>query len=118
MRLTRRIGEIAAAAIGVVLLAGAMAATERWFDRHFLPSFFLPRRWYVDILTAVRIAMALLGVCLAVVVRPYVGRLAAAAPQLIVQILIACALALGAGEFALRHMPLRPAEWLMAGEEP
>src|SRR4051812_4192025 len=118
MRLTRRIGEIAAMAIGVVLLVGAMAATERWFDRHFLPSFFLPRRWYVDILTAVRIAMALLGVCLTMIVRPHIGRLAATAPGLLVQILIAGALALGAGEFALRHIHWRPAEWLMPDEEP
>jgi len=114
----RRIGEIAAVVIGVLLLAGAAAATERWFDRHFLPSFFLPRRWYVLILTAVRVLMATLGVLLAFVVRRRIGRLVARAPMLSVQIVAAAALALGASELALRAVHLRPGEWLMPDEEP
>jgi hypothetical protein len=114
----QRIGEMLVAAIGVALLIGAIAATERWFDRHFLPSFFLPRRWYVRILTAVRVAMAMLGVWLALVARARIGRLLARAPALSVQTLLAGVLALGASELALRSVHLRPAEWLMPDEEP
>lgn len=114
----RQIGEFVAAAIGVLLLAGAIAATQRWFDKHFLPSFFLPRRWYVLILTAVRVVMATLGVLLAFIVRPRIGRLVARAPALSVQIVAAGVLALAASELALRHVQLRSAGWLMPDEEP
>jgi hypothetical protein len=114
----RRIGEIAAATIGVLLLVGAIAATQRWFDAHFLPSFFLPRHWYVLILTAVRMAMATLGVLLAFIVRRRIGRLVARSPALTVQIVTACVLALGASELALRHVHVRSAGWLLPQEEP
>jgi hypothetical protein len=114
----RSAGEIAAAVLGVALVGCALAATERWFDRHFLPSFFLPRRWYVLMLTVVRVAMAALGVWLVFVARPRVGRLVVRTPARTVHIAIACVLAIGASEAALRSIHLRPAEWLMPGEEP
>jgi hypothetical protein len=114
----RHIGEMVAAAIGVLLLVGAIAATQRWFDKHFLPSFFLPRRWYVLILTSVRLVMATLGVLLALIVRARIGRLVARAPVLTVQSLMAGVLALGASELALRHVHVRSAGWLMPEEEP
>jgi hypothetical protein len=114
----RRIGEFVAAVIGVLLLAGAIVATQRWFDKHFLPSFFLPRRWYVLILTAVRMVMATLGVLLALIVRRRIGRLVARMPVLSVQIVTAGLLALAASELALRHVHLRSAGWLMPEEEP
>jgi hypothetical protein len=116
--LPRRAGEIAAAVLGVTLIGCALAATERWCDRHFLPSFFLPRRGYVLILIVVRVAMAALGVWLAFVARPRVGRLVARTPARAVHIAIAGVLAIGASEAVLRSMRLRPAEWLMADEEP
>lgn len=114
----RRVGEIVAAAIGVLLVAGAIAGTQHWFDRHFLPSFFLPRRWYVLIFTVVRLGMTTLGVLLAFVVRRPIGRLVAQAPMLSVQIVAAAALAVGASEFALRYIHVRPTEWLVPDEEP
>ena len=44
------------ALLGSALVVGALAANQAWLDRHFLPSFFLPREWYVSIETAVRLA--------------------------------------------------------------
>jgi hypothetical protein len=112
-----RIAEVAVATIGAMLLVGAIAATERWFDRHFLPSFFLPRRWYVRILTVVRLLMALLG-GLALIARVQIGRLVARTPRRAVHIVLAGVLALGASELTLRYIHLRPAEWLRPEEEP
>ena len=112
------VAELAAAVAGVTLMLCALAATERWFDRHFLPSFFLPRHWYVAILTTVRVAMATFGVLLAVVLRSRIGRLAGRMPAMTVRIVIAGALALGASEVTLRYLHLRPAEWLVPEEEP
>src|SRR4051812_29396393 len=112
-----RVAEVVTAVLGAVLIAGALAATEGWFDRHFLPSFFLPRRWYVAILMSARVAMAALGL-LMIAVRPRIGSLVARAPTLSVQIVMAAVLALAASELVLRSTHLRPAEWLMPEEEP
>src|SRR5262245_39975706 len=49
------------ASIGATLVAAALVFNARWFDRHFLPSFFLPRRWYVWIHSMVRWTMAIAG---------------------------------------------------------
>jgi hypothetical protein len=114
----RRAGEILVASVGVVLVVCALAAGQRWFDRHFLPSFFLPRRWYVLSLTVIRVVMATLGVWLALVARPRVGRLVARTPARAFHIVIAGGLAIGASELALRHIHLRPAEWLLPEAEP
>jgi hypothetical protein len=110
--------EIAVAVIGGALLAGAVAANQRWLDRHFLPSWFLPRQWYVLIQSSVRVAIAALGAWLAISVRPRVGRVIARAPVRALNIAIAAVLALGATEFVLRRVHLRAAEWLVPDEEP
>ena len=34
----------AVASLGVALVASALLANQRWLDRHFLPSLFLPRQ--------------------------------------------------------------------------
>ena len=78
--MARVIAEIAIASIGGALLACAVAANQRWLDTHFLPSFFLPRQWYVAIETLVRVAMAALGVALALFARPRIGRFIARVP--------------------------------------
>ena len=54
--------EIAVAAIGGALLACALAANQRWLDRHFLPSWFVPRRWYVLLEAFVRLMIGAAGV--------------------------------------------------------
>jgi len=117
-RLARVIAEIAVASIGGALLACALAANQDWLDRHFLPSFFLPRHWYVRIEAFVRLMMAALGVSLMLFARPRVGRFAARAPVRALHVAIAAVLALVASELVLRRVHLRAAEWLLPGEEP
>jgi hypothetical protein len=110
--------EIAVASIGTALLVCAMLANQRWLDRHFLPSWFLPHDWYVLIESSVRVVIAAVGVSLAFFVRPRIGRLIASAPARVVFSAIAAVLALGASELVLRRVHLRAAEWLAPDEEP
>ena len=112
------IAEIATASIGSAHLAAAVAANQSWHDRHFLPSWFLPRQWYVLIESSIRVVMAGFGVWLALFARPHVGRFAARGPARALPIAIAAVLALGASELALRLVHLRAAEWLVPDEEP
>jgi len=112
------VAESTFASIGGVLLVSALVANQRWLDRHFLPPFFLARYWYVLVETSVRLVTAALGVVLAFVVRRRIGRFAARAPALALNIVLAAILALGASELVLRRVHLRSAEWLWPDEEP
>ena len=109
---------IVIALTGVVLVAGALAANQRWLDRHFLPSFLLPHRSYVLIETCVRLAIGMLGVAFVVVARFAAARLTARLLLRASQVAMAAVLALGASEVVLRHLHLRAAEWLAHEEEP
>jgi hypothetical protein len=108
---------IAIAAVGTALVIAALAANQYWLDRHFLPSFFMPRRWYVLIETAVRGAFLVAGVLL-VLGRSRAARRLTVAPAATVRIVAAVTLAIAAGEVVLRSIHLRPTEWLLAEEEP
>jgi hypothetical protein len=110
--------EIVLASAGFALVVCALATTQDWLDRHFLPSFFLPRRWYVLIETGVRIGLAIVGLLLALVLRRPIARLATAGPGRAIPVVIAALLAIGAGELVLRTASLRPHGWLIADEEP
>ena len=114
----RVIVEAAVASLGLGLLSCAVIANQRFLDRHFVPSFFLPHDWYVVLQTAGRLAMAILGTLLASVGRRRVGRFAAQTPEGMVRITIAVVLAIGASELMLTRVHLRPAEWLSADDEP
>ena len=119
----RRIAELAAAVTGVALLAGAVLADQQWLDRHFLPGFFLSRRVFVAMESAARIAIAALGVVLALWARPRIGRFAARVPGRMLlagaaRITLAVALALGASEFALRVTFRRSSEEQSASQVP
>jgi hypothetical protein len=116
--LSRLLAEVAVASFGVALLATALLANQRWLDRHFLPSFFLTRQTYVLLETIVRVAMGVLGVLLALVVRPRIGRVVGRAPARVLHVAIAAVLALAASELVLRLVHLRPAEWLGPDLEP
>jgi hypothetical protein len=105
------------ASIGIALLVSVLAANQRWLDRHFLPSFFVPRYWYVLIETTIRILLGALGVLLVLVARP-AGDLIMRAPSRVFSIVIAAVLALGASESVLRLVHLQPTEWLLPQEEP
>src|SRR4051812_12499291 len=95
----------------------AAAASQSWLDRHFLPSFFIPRHWYVLIETTVRCAIAGAGAALAL----GRSRLAAAltrTPTMIPHIVLAAVLAIACSDVALRWILLQPTEWLARDEEP
>ena len=100
------------------LVAAAMAATQAWLDRHFLPSFVVAAPSCVRIETAVRIVVAAAGVALAVIARRRFARAIVERRAEVVQIAIAVVLALLAAQAALRFVSLRPGEWLIPGEEP
>jgi len=114
----RVIAETAVASLGTGLLACAVIANRRFFDSHFVPSFFLPHHTYVVFQTFGRFAFALVGAWLAVVARRRAGRFAARTPAGMFYIAIAVVLAFGASELLLSHVHLRPAEWLSAKDEP
>jgi hypothetical protein len=114
----RVITETGVASVGVALLSCALIANQGFLDRHFVPSFFLPRHWYVVLQTSGRLAMAILGTWLALVARRHTGRFAARTPAGAFRIVVAVVLALAASELGLTHMHLRPAEWLSAEDEP
>jgi len=114
----RVMAETAVASVGIALLSCALIANQRFLDRHFVPSFFLPRHWYVVLQTSGRLAMAVLGMWLALVARRRTGRFAARTPAGALRIVIAVVLAIGASELVLNRVHLRPAEWLSADDEP
>src|ERR1700747_3014345 len=88
----RAVAEIVVASFGETLLACAIIANQRFLDRHFVPSFFLPRHWYVVLQTSGRLAMTVLGMWLALVARRRTGRFAARTPAGALRILIAVVL--------------------------
>jgi hypothetical protein len=115
--------EIVVVLIGTALLLCALAADHQWFDRHFLPSFVLSRRLYVLVASLARVVTAVLGVALAIVLRPRVGRLVGRVPgrTLIAdagRILLAIVLALGTAELVLRRTFGHAAEERPGDEEP
>src|SRR6266404_5928981 len=114
----RVIAETAVASIGTVLLLCALIANQKFLDRHFVPSFFLPRDWYVVLQTSGRLAMAILGAWLTFVGRCRAGRFAARTPEGALLSVMAVFVALGTSELVLNRVHLRPSEWLSAGDEP
>jgi hypothetical protein len=68
--------EVAVAIVGGLLLAGAIAAEQQWWDRHFLPIFFLSHHKYVLGERLARLATGLAGMVLILFVRPMMGRMA------------------------------------------
>lgn len=119
----RLITEIAVVLIGIALLVCAGAADHQWLDRHFLPSFVMSRRAFVLIASLPRTVTAALGLALALVGRPHIGRLVARVPagRLITDvggILLAITLALGTSELVLRRTFGHAAEERPGDEEP
>jgi hypothetical protein len=110
--------ELLLAALGVSLVLCAIAASQTWLDRHFLPSFVVDRAWYVRIETGGRLLVAAMGVILAVIARARLARILVDARVQAIQVALAVVLALLAAEAVLRRVSLRPAEWLLPGEEP
>src|SRR5436305_742466 len=105
----RPIIEIAIATFGVALVAAVLAANQSWLDRHFLPSFFMPRHWYVLIESTVRGVIAAVAVLL-VFGRSRLARLMTRTPGTVLRVVVAVVLAIVASELALRSVHLRPTE--------
>src|SRR5262245_32489518 len=113
----KRATEILTAIAGAAVAAAALGANQSWLDRHFLPSFFLPRHWYVLIETVVRIAIAAAGVSL-VLGRSRVARRLMRAPSTTLSVVVAVVLAVFCSELALRRIHLQPTAWLVREAEP
>src|SRR5262249_38422956 len=116
--LLRVVAELAIALIGVLLLLWAIVANQAWFDRHFLPAFFVSRRWYVLIESIGRIGAAVLGIGLVLFVRGRVGRMIARQPALVISIVMAIVLAFGVSEVILTELHAHAAEQEPYGQEP
>jgi hypothetical protein len=110
--------ESVVACIGCALIAAAVAAGPRWLDRHFLPAFFVPRATLVRAESLLRIAAALLGIALAVLLRRRIARAVAADWTRAIAIALAIVLAFGAAELLLRRTRLRAAEEVPPRKEP
>jgi hypothetical protein len=115
---TRTVAELVFLVFGGACVIVAIGANQRWLDRHFLPSFLLPRDWFTLIETSVRVGLALLGAWLMTRARKRVGRMAGRDPALALSIGLAILLAFGAAEIALTRVKVQPAEWLFPDEEP
>jgi hypothetical protein len=109
---------LAVGAIGVVCLAIAIGANQRWLDQHFLPSFLWPRQWFTLIETSARIGLGAFGAWVVTGARARARRAAHRDPSLVLMVGLAIVLALGASEIALKYVKIQPAEWLFSDEEP
>jgi hypothetical protein len=117
------IAEIAVASIGAALVACAVAADQRWLDRHFLPTHTVSRQLHVLAETVARGVVAALGAGLALVARPRIGRFAARVPAATLvadalRVSLAVMLALGTSELVLRRTFRRATEEQPADQEP
>jgi hypothetical protein len=110
--------ELAFALIGTVLIAWAVMANQQWFDRHFLPTFFLSRETYVRGEWLGRAAAAVLGASLALVIRPRAGRFIAQHATLTINIALAIVMAVGASEMILSQLHRHASGEEPAGQEP
>jgi hypothetical protein len=101
--------EIVVGAYAILMLGGALAANQAWFDRHFLPLFAIQRsvliaaEWGLRGFVIVTATMVLL-----VYRRPIALLLSRATVGGILRVVLACALALGTVELILRLHPLHP----------
>jgi len=112
-----------ASAAGLALLLLALHADAAWFDRHFLPVFFVPYRTYRLGETLARGAIALTGLGVLVWAGPALGRWASRTAPLAMaadlgRIVLALVLALGLAEVGLRVAFPRSNEAPQPGVEP
>jgi hypothetical protein len=105
----RRLTEALLAGLGIALILTALAANQAWWDRHFLPVFALERATMVAAEQALRGFIVVCGATLSLFLRrPIAAILSRASIGGALRILLAVALALGAGELILRAHPLQP----------
>lgn len=110
--------EIAIACIGSALVISAIAANQRWLDRHFLPDFFISRTTQVRVETDTRIAAAVTGFALAIVMRRPLARFLSRDPLRTLLLALAVVSSFGVVELALRRSRIRAKEEVPARNEP
>jgi uncharacterized membrane protein len=103
---------------GLALIAAAIAANERWMDRHFLSGFYVTHSKYVVMLFRARVLAAIAGLLLALAVRRPLARVMVRDPALTLYATAAVVLAVVAAELMLRREPFRATEEIPAMEEP
>src|SRR6185503_6255101 len=96
----------------------ATAADQDWFDRHFLPAFFVSRDTYVLIESIARASGAVIGLVLLFVIRPRAGRYVARNPLLVINGVGAIVLAGVASEVILEQLHRHAAAQEPIGQEP
>jgi hypothetical protein len=119
----RWIAEALLLLLGLALVRGAILADQAWFDRHFLPVFFVSRPRVLFGRACARLFVASLGLILALIVRPWVGRgVERRSPAELwsgaARMLLAVVLAAGVSELALRAAFSRATEEAPPNEEP
>jgi hypothetical protein len=107
----QKLAEITLASIGAVLVLIALGANQHWLDRHFLPSFLVPRRWYVALETFARLMVGTVGVLSAIVARRRLARFAASNATRALPIAIAAIAAFVAADLVLDHVRASDARW-------
>jgi hypothetical protein len=110
--------ELALTLLGCALVVWAIAANQQWFDRHFLPAFFVSHDAYVWWESFGRIAAAVLGLSLALIIRPRIGRFVEQNPALTFNVIMALLLAIGASELILGQLHRLAADQEPVGQEP
>ena len=118
-RLVLRIAvELTLALLGSALVAWAIVANQQWFDRHFLPAFFVSRDAYIGWESLGRIGAAIVGAAMALVLRPRIGRFVANNAALTVNTLLAVLMAMVVSEVTLAYVHRHAAAEEPAGHEP
>ncbi len=104
--------------MGCALLALAIGADQLWFDRHFLPAFFVARVQYVRMEIYARLSVAIVGIVFVAVMRRRVAYWIADSPSRAVSTALAVVISFGVTELALRRIHLRAAEEVSERKEP
>jgi hypothetical protein len=101
--------EIVVGGLAILLLGGALAADQAWFDRHFLPIFAVQHSVMIALEQGLRGFVSLTAILLLLVWRRPIARLLSRATVAgILRVVLAGALALGTVELILRVHPLHP----------
>ena len=108
-RILRLSLEIAVGGLAILLLGGALAPDQAWFDRHFLPIFALQHSVMVSAEQALRGFVILMATMLLLIGRrPIALLLSRTTVSGFLRMALAGALALGTAELVLRVHPLHP----------
>ena len=114
----RVVVELTLTFLGCALIAWAIVANQQWFDRHFLPAFFVSRDVYVWLESLGRIMAAVVGTSLVLVLRPRIGRFVAHKATLAVSVMLAVPLAIVTSELTLRYVHRHAGSEEPPGQEP